>query len=131
METLDEIHQTTRDEYGLKAAGLLSALEKFSILFGLKLGYVIFGASETISKTLQRKDTTIQEALSAVNLPNSFYKRQRTNEAFCCFYDDVVKNAQKVNISGPQLPRYKRRPKRLDDGCQQHRYKTPKDYFCY
>ena len=93
MKTLDEIQQTTRDEYGLKAAGLLSALEKFSILFGLKLGYVIFGASETLSKTLQGKDTTDQEALSAVNLPISFYKRQRTNEAFCCFYDDVVKNA--------------------------------------
>ena len=33
VETLYEIHQTTHDEYGFKAAGLLSALEKFSTLF--------------------------------------------------------------------------------------------------
>ena len=49
METLDEVHQTTHDEYGSKAAGLLSAMEKFSTLFGLKLGYLLFGASETLS----------------------------------------------------------------------------------
>ena len=28
METMDEVHQTTRDDYGLKAAGVLAALEK-------------------------------------------------------------------------------------------------------
>ena len=56
MESLQEVHQTTHDEYGLQAAGLLtgiSGLEKYSTLFGLKLGYLIFGASETLSKSLQ------------------------------------------------------------------------------
>lgn len=38
MDTLEETHQTTHDEYGLKAAGVLVSLEKFSTLFGLKLG---------------------------------------------------------------------------------------------
>ena len=37
MSTLSEIHSTSRDEYGLRAAGLLNALEKFSTLFGLRL----------------------------------------------------------------------------------------------
>lgn len=82
METPDEVHQTTHNEYGLKAAGLLSALEKFSTLFGLKLGYLIFGASKTLSKSLQGKDTTVQEALSAVNLAKAFYRRQWVDEAF-------------------------------------------------
>lgn len=75
METLDEVHQTTRDEYGLKAAGLLAALEKFSTLFGLKLGYLLFGASETLSKSLQGKDTTLQEALLSVNLAKALKNR--------------------------------------------------------
>ena len=30
LETLEEVHATTRDKYGLKAGGLLQALEKFS-----------------------------------------------------------------------------------------------------
>lgn len=129
MDTLDEVHQTTKDEYVLKAAGLLSAMEKFSTLFGLKLGYLIFGASETLSRSLQGKDTSIQEAISAVSLAKSFYKRQRTENAFQSFYDDVVITAQKLKIGEPQLPRYRRVPRRLDDGSQPHRYSTPKEYF--
>ena len=129
MDTLDEVHQTTKDEYGLKVAGLLSAMEKFSTLFGLKLGYLIFGASETLSRSLQGKDTSIQEAISAVSLAKSFYKRQRTENAFQSFYDDVVTTAQKLKIGEPQLPRYRRVPRRLDDGSQPHRYSTPKEYF--
>ena len=58
METMAEINSTTHDEYGLKAAGMLTSLEKFSILFGLKLGYILFAAAEQVSKSLQAKDAT-------------------------------------------------------------------------
>lgn len=101
METLDEVRQTTKDEYGLKAAGLLSGMEKFSMLFGLKLGYLMFGASETLSKSLQGKDTTIQEAIGAANLAKGFYKRQRTDQAFESFYTDVLDTARKHEIGDP------------------------------
>ena len=127
METLDEIHQTTIDEYGLKAGGLLSSMENFSLLFGLKLGYLIFGASETLSKTLQEKDTTMHEAVRAVNLAKSFYEWQRTDLAFESFYKDVLQTAQKLEIGEPQLPRYRKLPKRFDSGYQPHRYSCPKE----
>ncbi len=97
METLEEVNQT-RDEYRLKAGGILAALEKFYILFGLKLGYLIFGTSESLSKSLQGKDTSLQEALSEVNLAKAFYRRQRKEEAFTRFYDSVVETAQDLNI---------------------------------
>lgn len=129
METLDEVHQTTHDEYGSKAAGLLSSLEKFSTLFGLKLGYLLFSASETLSKSLQGKDTTLQEALSSVCLTKAFYRRQRTDEAFSDFYEGVLDTAHKEKIGEPQLPRYRRTPMRFDDGSQPHRFSVPKDYF--
>ena len=51
----------------------------------------MFGTSESLSRTLQTKDTSLQEALAAVNLCKSFYRRQRTDEAFNRFYDEVVK----------------------------------------
>ena len=82
----------------------------------MKLGYLIFGASETLFKSLQGKDTALQEALAAVNLAKAFYKRQWTDEAFCRFYDQVVETAEKVEIAGPELPRNRRTPARLDDG---------------
>ena len=127
MSTLDEIQHTTKDEYGTKAAGLLSLMENFATLFDLKLRYFLFGASETLSKTLQSKDITLQQAICAVNLAKAFYKRQR--ESFDHFYDDVVATALKEELSEPQLPRYRRVPSRVDDGSSPHRFKNPKDYY--
>ena len=54
LETL-EVHANTRDEYGLKAGGLLQSLEKFSTLFGLRLSHRLFSAAEQLSLTLQKK----------------------------------------------------------------------------
>ena len=57
MDTMHEVHETTRDEYGLKAGGVLAAMESFRTLFGLRLGHVLFGAAEETSEALQTKDT--------------------------------------------------------------------------
>ena len=77
METMEHVHITTRDEYGLKAGGVLASLDKFQILFGLKLGHLLFGASEETTRVLQTKDTPLQEATVAVNVTEAFYARQR------------------------------------------------------
>ena len=45
MDTM-EVNQTKHDEYGLKAAGVLATLEKFEMLFGLKLGHLLFSAAK-------------------------------------------------------------------------------------
>ncbi len=41
----------------------------------------------------------------------------------------MTKEAQQLNISSPQLPRYRRAPSRLDEGSQPHCYQSPKDYY--
>ena len=53
METMSEINSTTHDKYGLKAGGILASLEKFSTLFGMKLGHILFATAEEVSKSLQ------------------------------------------------------------------------------
>ena len=73
---LDEIHESSRDEFSVKAGGLLTHLEKFGTYFGLKLSFVVFGATEQLSRTLQGMDTMIQEAKSAALLAISHLKRQ-------------------------------------------------------
>ena len=50
IETMFKVKSTTHDEYGLKAAGILASLEKFCTLFGLKLGYILFGTAEEVSE---------------------------------------------------------------------------------
>ena len=46
METMSEVNATTHDEYGLKAGGIVAALEKFSTLFGIRLGFLLFATAE-------------------------------------------------------------------------------------
>ena len=74
LEILEEIHLTTKDEYGLKAGGLLHSLEKFSTLFGLELSHLLFSASEQVSLTLQTKNIALHDALSAVDAAKNFSK---------------------------------------------------------
>ena len=82
----------------------MTQLEKFGTYFGLKLSFVVFGATEQLSRILRGKDTTIHEAQSAALLTISHLKRQRTDSAFSRFYDYVLREAQDM-INEPILPR--------------------------
>jgi adenylate cyclase len=73
-DTLDEVHKTKKDEYGLKAAVLLSSLDKIFHTIWIEVRVSHFRASETLSKSLQGKDTSIQEAVSAANHAKTFCK---------------------------------------------------------
>ncbi len=129
LEALDEIQETTHDEYGQKAGGLLLSLEKFSTLFGLRLSHLLFAAAEQVSLTLQKKDIALNEALSAVEVAKKFFKRTRSDESFNGFYDKTVTIAQEHSIGQPELPRYRRRPARYEDGSDPHVFSSAKTYF--
>jgi len=51
---MEEISDTTHDEYGQRANG-----GKFDSVFGLKLGCLLFGAAEQLSRALQGKEATL------------------------------------------------------------------------
>ena len=83
---MEEVSETSHDEYGVKAKGILTLMEKFSTFFGIELGYLILGAAESLSRTLQYKEITFQEVMAAVTLAKSFYKRIRKEEEYNRFY---------------------------------------------
>jgi len=97
MDTIEDINMTTHDDYGAKAGGILRLMEKFSTLFGIELEYQVFGISESLSKTLKYKDISFQEAIAAVNLAKSFYKRMR-KEDFNRFYERVMKRLKMLRL---------------------------------
>ena len=129
LEVLEEIHATTKDEYGLKAGGLLHSLEKFNTLFGLKLSHLIFSAAEQVSLTLQKKATVLQEALVAVDAAKAYVTRIRSDGNFDLFYKEATKFAHDHKITAPELPRYKRQPARLEDGGDPHIFTSPEAYY--
>ena len=129
IETLEEIHETTRDEYGLKARGFLHSLESFSTLLGLQLSHKLFSVAEQVSLVLQKKSLTIQDSLSAVDTAKAYYSCIRTDDEFNHFYEGAVKDSENYAIGKPELPRYRRRPSKLDDGPPTHQYPSAKAYF--
>ena len=127
ITTLDKVQQG-HDEYAAKAKGLLSQMEKFDTLFGLKLAYLVFSATEQLSVNLQAKDTTVKEGLNDSRLLVRWLKSKRNEDEFKSFYGGIVM-ASKGLTDEPFLPRYRRAPRRLDDGAQPHRYDSPEDRY--
>ena len=127
-DALGEIHEIGCDEYTVKAGGYLASMEKFSTLFGLRLSHLLFSATEQLSLTLQGKDTTIQDAMNAANLTLAFLERQRSPDSFVRYYSKVVAESHQLT-SEPALPRYRKRPRRYDDGQSSHRYDSPQSYY--
>ena len=81
-----------------------------------------------MSKALQTKNTTIQEALSAAGMAKSFIRRQREDHAFESFYSSCVTASEKLTEE-PSLLRHRRPPKRIDEGSEPHHFNTPKSIF--
>lgn len=126
---MEEIHTTTRDEYGLKATGFLHALEKFNTLFGIRLAHTLFSAAEQVSLVLQRKDICIQDAFTAVDTAKTYYHRLRSEEIFNQFFDATVQIAGQHLIGQPALPRYRRHPARIEEGSGPHQYPSTRAYY--
>ena len=124
-----QIIQQGHDEYSAKARGLLMQMESFDIFFSLKLSYLVFAAAEQFSINLQAKNTTVGEGIKGAHLLQSHLSSLRSEEKFTTFYSDVIKLSEGLTDE-PRLPRYRKAPRRLDDGAQSHCFTCPKDRYC-
>ncbi|XP_003389518.1 PREDICTED: zinc finger MYM-type protein 1-like [Amphimedon queenslandica] len=127
MQDLEEISEAGIDASS-KAAGAVALMEKFSTFFGIKLSYLLFGATEQTSVTLQAKDIGAEDALSSITAAASFLNRQRNESAFHLFYQCVVWEAKEFT-DDPVLPRPRKVPKRYDDGSSIHVFENPEQLY--
>ena len=97
-------------------------LEKFNIYFGLKLSFLVFGA------TVQVRDKTLQETFIAVNMVKLFLQRQRDDCVSERFFVNAEKETDQYNID-PHLQHYRWPSWCSDDGAATHVDKTPQDYY--
>ena len=125
--TLDDVSRGN-DECAAKASGLLIKMESFEVFFGLKLAHLIFSASEQFSTNLQAKDNLVFDAIRGAELLISHFKSLSDESNFDRSYEDILQKSEGVTDE-PILPRYRKRPKRVDDGVQPHCYKSPKDRY--
>ncbi len=127
MLTLEDVQQG-HDEYAAKGKGLLMQMESFDTFFSLKLAYMVFSAAEQFSTNLQAKDTTVAEGTRGARLLRSHFTSLRSEAAFTAFYQHILKSSRGLTDE-PVLPRYRKAPRRFDEGAQQHRYTSPEDRY--
>lgn len=75
-----------------------------------------------------KKDTSVQEALTCSEVAMNHLKRMWNDESFRRFYTLNVEDAKEYTDK-PSLPRYRRPPKKIDEGEMPHNFKSPEDMF--
>ena len=100
-------------------------MESFDKFFSLKLSHLVFAAAEQFSINLQAKDTTVGEGLKGAHLLQPYLSSVRCEVKFDTFCADVMKSSEGLTDE-PILPRFRKAPRRLDDGTQPHRFTCPK-----
>ena len=125
---LEQISKDSCGELSRKASGLLALMEKFSTYYGLKLSFLVFSATEQLSKALQSSSITAHEAYMAVAVVKRFLQRQRIESSFDYFYRSVVEESKDLTMP-PTLPRQIWIPVRIDDGAPNHHFSTPEEHF--
>ena len=124
--TFREVNITQHDDNGRAAGGVAVLMENFQTYWGLKLSHLVFSAAEELSRTLQSKDITSQEAQIACKSVQQYYQKLRQDDLeFDHVYNQAVNEASELGIE-PTLPRYRKRPRRVEDGQEQHRFDDPK-----
>ena len=125
---LETLSSESNGEAARKASGTLALLNKFSTYFGLKLSFLVFSATEQVSKALQGSSVTAQEATFAVRQAVCYLKRQQKDESFQLFYAGVVEASTDLTQS-PVLPRQRNLPRRYSDGAPNHQFQSPEEFI--
>lgn len=89
---------------------------------------LVFSAAEQLSINLQAKDITLQEPSLGTVLLVSHLRTLRMESHFDAFYEQILVQSSSLTEE-PKLPRYRKMPKRLDEGGSPHRYSSHKDKY--
>ena len=68
LTALERIREEHHDDCGHRVNGLVAQLKGFDIFFGSKLSYLLFSGTKQTSISHQKKNTTVQEALTCADM---------------------------------------------------------------
>ena len=128
QETFNQVNEMCADDYGRRAGGLSANMEKFRTYIGMKVAHLLFSGLEHISYIFQKKDVNIKEAQEAVKMANTYLESLRNDATFHQIYEKCVEESSHLT-NPPCLPRYKRVPKKLDEGADGYRFSSVENYF--
>lgn len=116
-ETLQVIAETDMSDAGTKANGLLHIMKTFSFYFALRTGMIVFQRTELLSRLLQSSTISVPEALKAAEQTRANLQFYREEGSWQEMWTSFQRDAARLNLDPPTVPRLRRPPRRLDEGA--------------
>lgn len=92
--------------------------------------FLVNSEAHNLSRTLQNKSLSAAEGQQVAQMTIQTIKSVCSDESFDLFWEKLDDTAKSLDISGPQLPRQRKQPKRYDDGLSAGDvHQNPKDYY--
>ena len=130
MSALEQISdEGTSADSTAKSRGLLRNVSRFEFLLGLKVAICLFGSTDELSRTLQNHALDVGSAVAAASVVQAHLRRMTEPEYFEPMWKECLDISEKYEFAAPQLPRYRRAPRRIDDGQPPHLFPDVKSHF--
>ena len=131
QNTWEEAIAVVKDsESKARIHGVSAQMKKFDYLYGNTLGELVLRHNDNLSRTLQNKSLSAAEGQQAAKMTVQTIQSIRSDEAFNLFWEKVNRYATDMDVSGPQLPRQRKLPRRYDDGSSRGDFHhTPKEHY--
>ncbi|CAF4645010.1 unnamed protein product, partial [Rotaria socialis] len=113
---------------GIKANGLHEQMNKFYFFFGLKLGYLLFSATEKLSRIIQSSSCCLQDVLSSAESVILYFERIRDDINFKSFYTKVLKESKSLTDK-LILARHRRPPKRYQSSSDSVEFSSYEEFY--
>ena len=112
-----------------KSRGLLRNISRFEFLLGLKAVICLFGSTDDLSRILQNHALDVGSAIAAASVVQAGLQRMREPEYFEPMWNECLQIGEKFHFPAPELPRFRRAPRRLDEGQQPYVFPDAKSYM--
>ena len=90
--------------------GVSYQMTKFNYYFGVKLGSLLLGHSDTLSKTLQKTRLSAAEGQNIASLTVQTLEKLQSDDSSDSFWDRCKVEAKELKIGDPVLPRKRQCP---------------------
>ena len=123
----EALQATTDTEVKARIQGVAAQMTTFTYLFGSMLGELVLKHTDNLSRTLQHASMSAAEGQQVTAMTVATLNSMCSDDRFDLFWDLAISMAEKLGVSGPQLPRQSRR---YDDGLAGGDFpSTPKAHF--
>ncbi|CAM4821133.1 unnamed protein product [Rotaria magnacalcarata] len=117
-----------KDGPGIEANGLHEQMNKFYFFFRLKLGYLIFSATETLSRIIQSSSCCLQDVLSSTKSLIRYFERIRDDTNFKSFYTKILNESESLKDK-PILTRHRRPPKSYQSSSDSVEFSSCEEFY--